>query len=76
MLPLEGGCTVSEPVPDVNVSGTNRWFSLNAWVAEPNAISDTDAMRVESGVVTVKPVPYCSTLGAGDEITGRDPLKR
>ena len=50
MLPLAGGCTVIEPVPGVNVSGTNRWFSLNACVADPSAISETDATRAASGV--------------------------
>jgi hypothetical protein len=38
-------------------------------------MSDTEAIRAESGVATEKVVPYGITAGA-EEITGRGPLKR
>ena len=75
MLPLAGGCTVSEPAPAANDSGTNRWFSLNAWVTELSAIKETFAICAASGVVTENAVPYVSVAGA-DEMTGRAPRKR
>ena len=70
-----GACTVSEPEPAVNVSGTNRWLMLSACVVAPVLTSETDAIRSASGLFTVK-LPLQSNVAGALVIRGRGPLNR
>ena len=72
MLPLDGPCIVKVVPAVVNERGTNRWFSSKECVTEPRAISDADAIRAASGVVTENDCPTRTEDGAV-KMAGRVP---
>ena len=66
---------MSAPPAAWNVSGTYRWFSLNACVTDPSGMSATLATRAASGVWTAK-LPAVRHDGGAEPMTGRAPLNR